>query len=87
MSIFRSDQSRRSVSGTSLGTAWAKSPFSTTASVAMCCPPASTPIARLPAKAMRSTAVFRRNSTPIRSATRCIAPLTAPQPPRGWNTP
>ena len=67
--------------------ACAKSALTTTASAAWCRPPTSTPIARRPAKAMRSTGLSNRMSTPMRAAARAIASDTAPQPPMGWNTP
>ena len=85
---LRSVQRRRRASGTSFVIAWAKSALTTTASGALLATGrARTPTALRPSKRISSTGSARRMSTPISSATRAMARVTAPQPPVGCQTP
>ena len=84
---LRSVQRRRRRSGTSRVMVWAKSALITRAS--KCSTPAAVrmPVARRPSNRISCTGSPRRNSAPMSRATSPSVSISAPQPPRGWNTP
>ncbi len=84
---LRSVQRRRRRSGTRVDIACAKSAFMTSASNRSSPAAVRTPTARRPSNSTSCTGAAMRKRTPISRAMRAMADITAPQPPRGWNTP